>query len=294
MQTDSDCSPRKPREERWQKEAAFFDQRAQEMGDEALPIDPLALRRYSRPALRRRFNKEFRFKLMGDLKGKSILDVGCGDGLNAVMFAKLGAKVVGIDVSPSAIETARRRAEINGVSERITLLAAPIETADLPPRGFDLVWADAILHHVLDDLDVVMDRLTQCAKPDGLLLFAEPINLANGLRRLRMMIPVRTEATPDERPLVRSEVELVRRYIPDLRIRHYSLFGRLDRFILINFNYERSPFVRRALMNCISLVDYGLLSLPSIRRLGGICVMYGHPAARNDLGDREQAVARAI
>src|SRR5205814_8463166 len=98
------------------------------------------------------------------------------------------------------------------------------------------------------------------------------------MRRLRRMIPVKTDGTPGERPLVRAEVELVRRYVPDCRVRHYLLFGRLDRFILDSFNYERTPLMRRALMNGIEPVDYPLLSLPPLTRLGGACVMYGHPA----------------
>jgi len=278
MSTDSAAHAVKSREERWRDEARFFDTWAQQWGDDALPIDPLALERYTRTVLRRRFNKEFRFRVMGDLKGKTLLDVGCGDGLNAVMLAKMGANVTGIDVSPKAIELARRRGEVNGVTDRLSLLAAPLETADLPPDTFDLVWADGILHHVLDDLELVLDRLTRWVKPDGLLVFAEPVNLFHAMRRLRFMIPVKTEATPDERPLVRSEVELIRRYIPDLRMRHYSLFGRLDQFILVNFNYEKSPPHRRALVNGIDLLDYGLLSLPGVNRLGSNCVMYGHPA----------------
>ena len=278
MSTDATAHAVKTREERWKEEASFFDSWAQKWGDDGLPIDPLALQRYTRPVLRRRFNKEFRFRVMGDLRDKTLLDVGCGDGLNAVMLAKMGAKVTGIDVSPKAIELARRRGDVNGVSDRLSLIAAPLETADLPPDSFDLIWADGILHHVLDDLELVLDRLARWVKPEGLLVFAEPVNLFHALRRLRFMIPVETEATPDERPLVRSEVELVRRYVPDLRMRHYGLLGRLDQFILINFNYEQSPPLRRAIVNGIDLVDYGLLSLPGLSRLGGSCVMYGHPA----------------
>jgi 2-polyprenyl-3-methyl-5-hydroxy-6-metoxy-1,4-benzoquinol methylase len=280
MATAATVKPAKAREERWRDEASFFDGWAEKSDDQGLPIEAVTFRRYARAGLRRRFSKEFRFRVMGDLRGKRILDVGCGDGYNAVMFAKMGAIVAGIDVSPKAIERARRRAEVNGVSERCRFVTAPLETADLPADSFDVVWADAILHHVLDELEPVLERLAHWTKPDGLLVFGEPVNLAPALRRLRLMIPVETDATPDERPLVRSEVELIRRYVPDLRRRHYSLFGRLSRFILVNFNYEKSSLVRRTIVDGLGLVDYALLSLPGLRRLGGDCVMYGHPGKR--------------
>jgi hypothetical protein len=108
-------------------------------------------------------------------------------------------------------------------------------------------------------------------------MFAEPVNRANALRRLRSMIPVDVEATPGERPLVKAELDLLERYVPDLASRHYGFFGRLDQFILTNLNYERSSTARRAIVNAIDLVDYALLSLPLVKRLGGVCVMYGHP-----------------
>src|SRR5260221_10746513 len=87
-------------EERWEEEAAFFDRQAARVAEPTLPIDPLAFARYTRRSLRRRFNKEFRFRILGSLAGKRLLDVGCGDGLNVAMFAKMGADVTGIDVSP--------------------------------------------------------------------------------------------------------------------------------------------------------------------------------------------------
>jgi len=270
----------KPRETRWREEAAFFDDVAGRTSEESLPLDPLAVERYSRPVLRRRFNKEFRFRLLGDLEGKTVLDVGCGDGLNSVMLAKLGARVTGIDISPQAVEVARRRAEVNGVSDRVSPLAGPIEAIELPENSFDLVWADAVLHHVLDDLETVMDRLTRWVKPEGLLVFSEPVNLFPMLRRLRQRIPVKTDATPGERPLVAAEVRLVKRHLVDFGMRHYLLFGRLDRFILDHYNYERTALLRRSIMNAIALIDYALLSVPAVNRLGGACVMYGRPAKR--------------
>lgn len=265
------------RQKRWEQEARFFDEAARSIDEGRLPIDPLTLGRYSRPSLRKKFNKEFRLRILGRLTGKTLLDVGCGDGHNAVMFARMGARVTGLDVSPGAVELARRRAHVNGVSALTTFICSPVETADIAPDSFDIVWADAILHHVLDDLELVLCHLARWTRPAGLLMFAEPVNLANALRRLRALIPVHTEATPGERPLVRAELDLVRRYVRDLRLRHYHLFGRLDQFILTELNYERSSLPRRAVVNAIDSMDYVLLSLPLVKRLGGVCVMYGHP-----------------
>jgi len=263
--------------ERWEQEAAFFDRQARRVEEMALPIDPLAFQRYTQPGLRRRFNKEFRFRIIGNVEGKRLLDVGCGDGPNMAMFAQMGADVTGIDVSPGALDVAHRRAEANGVADSVHLVCSPIETADLPDGSFDVVWGDGILHHVLDDLESTVRQLARWVKEDGLIVFSEPVNLFEPLRQLRRLVPVHTDATPGERPLVQSELEIVRRYVPDLRIRHYMLLGRLDRFVLVNYNYERSSAVRRAIVNAIDLLDYALLSLPLIDRLAGACVLYGHP-----------------
>lgn len=295
MTTDIGSGPVKTREDRWKEEAGFFDQAARRTDTAALAIDPMAFRRYTRPVLRRRFSKEYRFRMMGHLEGKRVLDVGCGDGLNAVLFARMGARVTGIDISPGALEVAQRRAEVNGVAGRVTFIGSPIERADFAPGSFDVIWGDGILHHVLDELPLVMDRLVRWAHAGSLVIFSEPVNLSGWLRRVRQWIPVKTEATPGERPMLPAELALVRRYLPDLKIRHYSLLGRFERFILLNFNYERSPFLRREIVNGLDAVDWAVLSLPLVQRLAGTCVMYGHPQpADRRLAQPEEAGAERV
>jgi len=264
------------RQERWKSEAKFFDEWAAKAAQHITPTDPLAIRRYSTP-LRRKFNKEFRFLLMGSLRGKSLLDVGCGDGENAVMLAQLGALVTGIDISPKAIDLAWKRAEMNGVKDSVRFCCSPLESADFPQNSFDIIWGDAILHHLIAELDRVVHKLTEWAKPGALLLFGEPTNFNNALRKFRFMLPVKTDATPDERPLEPADLEIVRRHIPDLQVKPFRLFGRLDRFILPTDNYERSAWPRRAVSNFLATLDYFLLSLPGIKQLGGTAVMCGHP-----------------
>lgn len=47
-------------------------------------------------------------KLIGVIKDKKTLDVGCGEGYNTRIFARMGARITGIDISPKMIEHARR------------------------------------------------------------------------------------------------------------------------------------------------------------------------------------------
>jgi 2-polyprenyl-3-methyl-5-hydroxy-6-metoxy-1,4-benzoquinol methylase len=263
-------------EERWRQEAEFFDRRAAETRID-LRLDPATVRRYSRTVYRKRFSPEFRVGLTRPLRGRAVLDVGCGDGVNSVLLAQLGARVTGVDVSGESLRLARQRVERNGLADHVTFIQTPIENADLPENGFDVVWGDGVLHHVLDELPLVMQRLVRWAHPDGLLVFSEPVNRCEALRRLRRCVPVHTEATPGERPLVQAELDLVSSYFRSLRIRYYTLCNRLDRFILVAGNYERSPVVRRFLFGAVALLDTALLAIPGVQRLAGTCVLYGRP-----------------
>ncbi|XYI02241.1 class I SAM-dependent methyltransferase [Sorangium sp. So ce1128] len=265
------------RDERWKIEAEFFDEVTKRTLHQGDVVDPLALSRYSAARLRKRFNKEFSVQALGDLHGKRLLDVGCGDGDNTVLFAKLGAQATGIDISPGAVDRARRRARVNGVEEQTRFVCTPIETANIEDNSFDIIWCNAILHHMITELPLVMDRLTRWAKPGALLLFAEPINLTRTLRRLRTKLPIPTDATPDERPLESAELSLIRSHLIDAQERHFLLLARLKRFILVDRSYERASPLLKALMHMLYGIDSSLLSLPALRGLAGLLVLYGAP-----------------
>jgi 2-polyprenyl-3-methyl-5-hydroxy-6-metoxy-1,4-benzoquinol methylase len=152
------------------------------------------LGRYRSPG--KLYPKEYCFRLLGDLRGKSILDVGCGEGEDAMILARLGALVTGLDVSPGAIDLARQRAGINGVAHRTKFICAPLNAASLPEKAFDVIWIDNVLHHVLDDLEGTLRALLQAAKPGASILCIEPVSLNRTLRRIRFLVPVHTEVTP--------------------------------------------------------------------------------------------------
>jgi 2-polyprenyl-3-methyl-5-hydroxy-6-metoxy-1,4-benzoquinol methylase len=264
-------------ESRRASEATFFDEVARRKTAAQLgPIDPKVIARYRSPG--RLWAKELCCRLAGDLAGLRILDVGCGEGENSLLLASLGAKVTGIDISPAAIELARERARLSGLSDSTEFICAPLEQAALPEKAFDLIWGDNVLHHVLPVLDESLGILARAAKPDARMLFIEPINLCPSLRRIRFLVPVHTEVTPGERPLEQHDLAIVRRHVAGLRKRHFLFLGRLARFVLPGNRFEKASLLRRALATSMVAIDSVLLSVPKVEVLGGMSVLYGRAA----------------
>src|SRR5438477_8889174 len=97
--------------------------------------------------IRERF--DLTFARAGDVKGKRVLDVGCGSGRYAVRFALEGAEVVGVDVSESMLAIARSRAEALGVSARCRFLRQSFSEWDSREQ-FDIITAIGLFDYVGD------------------------------------------------------------------------------------------------------------------------------------------------
>ncbi|MBI3419823.1 MAG: class I SAM-dependent methyltransferase, partial [Proteobacteria bacterium] len=82
-------------------------------------------------------------------KGKKVLEIGCGIGTDTSNFAKAGAKVTAVDLSPASLEVAKKRMEVLGLTERITFYQANLEelSKTVPVESYDLIYSFGVLHH---------------------------------------------------------------------------------------------------------------------------------------------------
>ncbi len=103
-----------------------------------------------------------------DLRGKRVLDIGCGSGAIAVLLARdMGAaEVVGIDVEPDVCAAAERRAAKAGLSDRITVREVAPGPLAFDDDSFDVVYSkDSIIH--IPDKEALCRDVYRVLKPGG-------------------------------------------------------------------------------------------------------------------------------
>src|SRR5579859_5426274 len=98
-----------------------------------------------------------------NLRGKLVLDVGCGMGRFAEVATRLGARVVGVDLSAAAEVAARNLADREFVAFQADVFALPFA-----PESFDVIYSVGVLHHT-PDCEAAVKALGQYLKPGGLL-----------------------------------------------------------------------------------------------------------------------------
>jgi SAM-dependent methyltransferase len=101
-------------------------------------------------------------------RGRTVLEVGCGAGVDLARFARGGAIVTGIDLAPSAIELARANFEQQEL--RGTFEVADGERLPFPDNCFDLVYAHGVVQYTANPGRLV-EECRRVLKPDGEAIF---------------------------------------------------------------------------------------------------------------------------
>jgi 2-polyprenyl-6-hydroxyphenyl methylase/3-demethylubiquinone-9 3-methyltransferase len=107
------------------------------------------------------------------LKGKRVLDVGCGGGILAESMAQRGAEVTGIDMGEAPLEVAKLHGLESGIEVDYRQITAE-HLAEEVPGSFDVVTCMEMLEHVPDPASVIA-ACSRLVKTDG-AVFLSTIN----------------------------------------------------------------------------------------------------------------------
>lgn len=102
-------------------------------------------------------------------EGLRLLDIGCGGGLLSEPMARLGAEVVGADVSETNVEVAKLHAAQSGLD--IDYRAVSAEALQEAGETFDIVLNMEVVEHVAD-VDLFMSKCAAMVRPGGLMFVA--------------------------------------------------------------------------------------------------------------------------
>ncbi|MBP7055377.1 MAG: methyltransferase [Candidatus Omnitrophica bacterium] len=132
--------------------------------------------------------------------GAVALEIGCGTGMFTQIFARSGARILAVDISPDLLQKARAR---DLSSSDVTFLEKRFEDCDsLGP--FDAIIGSSILHHL--EVREALSKIYNLLKPGGVISFAEP-NMMNPQifleRKFRKFFP---HISPDETAFIRWEL----------------------------------------------------------------------------------------
>ena len=100
-------------------------------------------------------------RVIGDVKGKHVLDVACGQGFFSRALAQNGARVTGADIAPELIQIAKKLGPVD-----ITYLAAPASRMPLPESSFDAATCVLALQNI-KDLSGALAQVSRLLKNGG-------------------------------------------------------------------------------------------------------------------------------
>jgi 2-polyprenyl-6-hydroxyphenyl methylase/3-demethylubiquinone-9 3-methyltransferase len=104
------------------------------------------------------------------LKGKTVVDIGCGGGILAESMARRGATVTGIDLGETPLSVARLHALDSGIQVNYRKISAEDLAAEMPEQ-FDVVTCMEMLEHVPDPSSVIK-ACASLVKPGGQVFFS--------------------------------------------------------------------------------------------------------------------------
>lgn len=186
-------------------------------------------------------------------KGKQLLEVGCGAGIDLVRFARGGAQVTGIDLSKTAIDLAHQNFEQRQQDADLRLMNG--ECMQFADNTFDVVYAHGVLQYTADSEKMIAE-IYRVLKPGGeaILMVYNRISWLNLMRNVTR-VPLEHEDAPVLNKFSISELKQMLQPFHDYRIvperfpvktrLHSGWKARLFNSVFVNvFNFMPRRWVR--------------------------------------------------
>ena len=192
-------------------------------------------------------------EFFGNLEGKQLLELGCGTGKMAVLFAKSGAEVTAFDLSPVSVYTARQMAAVNNTD--IDFAVASGENLPFANDSFDIIFGKSILHHLI--IDFGKHDIYRVLKKGGKAVFVEPLGMNPVLTFVRKYVPYRHKHQVGvDQPLTYNDIRTWTKEFQSVKFRELELLSMVERafgwdakFMLLRkmdkFLLKNIPFLRR-------------------------------------------------
>jgi len=244
------------------------------------PLDAVLVRECfeSPTALENRFI----LALMGNLRGKRVLDIGAGLGESSVYFALQGAEVTTTDISPLMVDKVLQLARNYGV--RVTGVVSTAESLCVPESYYDFVYVANTIHHI-HDRDCLFRQIYSTLKPGGRFFSYDPLAYNPIINVYREMAS--SVRTPDESPLTLKDIALAQQYFPNLHHCEFwisTLVLFLKYFFVDRIHPNQDRYWKRILRETpetlrwwmpLRTFDKLLSRIPLIRLLAWNIVMWG-------------------
>jgi ubiquinone/menaquinone biosynthesis C-methylase UbiE len=203
--------------------------------------------------------------LFENIEGAVVLDYCCGNGEVAVEMAKKGAsRVIGIDISPVAIENARALAKRAGVDAVCEFREMDAEHTEFADSTFDVIHEYGALHHL--DLRAAFTELSRILKPEGRLVCTEALRHNPLIHWYRKRTPHLRTDWEVEHILGFPEIKSGGKYFASLNLMTFHLAA----LAAVPF---RKAFFFEPLLGLLNLMDRALLYLPFLRRMAWVAVV---------------------
>jgi len=196
--------------------ATYWDEHIHDL---AITTDPVGTPEFFRQLDEYRFDKLNYLSRLVDFdgyKGKNLLEIGCGAGIDLVRFARGGAKVTGIDLSNTAIDLACKNIERSGHNADLRVMNG--EYMQFGDNMFDVVYAHGVLQYTADTEKMIAE-IHRVLRPGGeaILMVYNKYSWLNLMRKLTR-VPLEHEDAPVLKKFSVSELKQQLHPFQDYRI----------------------------------------------------------------------------